>query len=209
MKKSVIIFDFDGTIADSLPAIIDIINSHSKQFGIPILDSASVEELRGMNYQQILKKYHIPLYKLFFWVLISQRELHKKIDKVLLFPGMKEVISQLKENYRLGILTTDSKENVQKFLANNQLEVFEFIQAELNLFGKDKALLGLLKKLKLSKDEVIYIGDEVRDIEACQRASIDIISVSWGFNTKEFLASYQPVYLVEKPSEVVEILSKK
>jgi len=63
-----------------------------------------------------------------------------------------------------------------------------------------------LKEQDLNKSEVVYVGDEARDIEACQKADIAVITVSWGFHRKEVLREKNPTYLVDSPEEIETIV---
>lgn len=203
-----LIFDFDGTIADTLSAIVRLVNEHAKELNIKPLAETDIDELRGMSNLDIIKKYKVPLLKIPYLVLRAQKELHQRIDEMSLFPGVKELVLDLKRRgVRLGILTSNSLENVKKFLKAQDLDVFDFIHAEQNFFGKNWALLHLLKKFNLKKEEVIYVGDEVRDIEACQKVNIAVIAVSWGFHRRKLLQDKLPTYLVDSPDEIRAIVS--
>ena len=133
-----LIFDFDGTIADTLSAIIRLVNEHAKEFNIKPLADTDVDELRGMSNLEIIKKYKVPLVKVPYLVLRAQKELNQRIGEMSLFPGVKELVLDLKRRgIRMGILTSNSRENVQKFLRAQVLDVFDFIHAEQNFFGKN------------------------------------------------------------------------
>src|SRR3989344_952663 len=177
-----IIFDFDGTIADTLPLIIEFFNQNAEKFGFKKLGPSEVEGLRNKTVLEIIKEFKISLFRLPF------------IAK--------------KKGFKIGILSSNSKENIKKFLKANDLLIFEFIYSESNIFGKGNALKSLLKKLKLNSKEVVYIGDEVRDIEACKKNGVKIISVTWGFNKKEILQKNKPDYLVDKLQEILKIVDK-
>jgi phosphoglycolate phosphatase len=203
-----IIFDFDGTIADTLSAIVRLVNEHAPEFNIKPLGEKDVEELRGMSNLDIIKRYRIPLFKVPSMVLMAQKELHKRIGEVPIFPGIKDLILDLKvRGLRLGILTSNSAENVLKFLRTKGLDVFDFIHSEQNFFGKNWALLHLLKKHGLKKETTIYVGDEVRDIEACQKVGIPIIAVGWGFHRRHLLAEKNPTHLVDSAGEIMAIVA--
>jgi phosphoglycolate phosphatase len=202
-----LIFDFDGTIADTLAAIVRLANRHHVELGIPRLDEAEVEAMRGMPSRAIMKKYRIPLTKIPKLVMKYQKELHEEIDKLGLFPGIRELLMELKAfGVKLGILTSNSQENVRKFLDARGLDVFDFIHSESNLFGKTRALRHLLKEEVGGRDDVMYVGDEARDIEACRKADVPVIAVSWGFQRRDFLADQDPNYLVDSPDEILQIV---
>ena len=203
-----LIFDFDGTLADTLSAIIRIANGHAREYHVTPLGEKDVENLRGMSNIEILKKYHIPFVKLPTLILRTQKELLQRIDQVELFPGIRDLILSLKRrSFGLGILTSNSRENVQKLLRARDLDVFDFIHAESNFFGKTRALQHLLQKRGLREDGVIYIGDETRDIEACQRAGIAVIAVTWGFHRRDVLRAKNPTYLVDSAVEIENIVT--
>jgi phosphoglycolate phosphatase len=203
-----LIFDFDGTLANTLSAIIKLINGHAQEYKIKPLEAKDVENLRGMSNLDIVRKYHIPLVKVPSLILRTQKELHQKIDQVELFPGIRDLILELKRRmFCLGILTSNSRENVQKLLRARDLDVFDFIHAESNFFGKTRALLHLLHEHGLRKDDVIYVGDETRDIEACHHAEIAVIAVTWGFHRKDLLRAKNPTFLVDSPVEIENIVT--
>jgi phosphoglycolate phosphatase-like HAD superfamily hydrolase len=75
------------------------------------------------------------------------------------------------------------------------------------MFGKAKVLKELLNKENLNKDDCIYIGDEVRDIEACKEIGLRLVSVTWGYNVDSVLKAYNPDFLANTPQALNKILS--
>lgn len=209
MNKKAVIFDFDGTLVNSLMSIVRIFNVHAHSFGLPEVSEEQIETLRTMTYWQIIRKYNIPLLKIPFIIAKVRNDLYSNMDKMVLFPGIKKIMKSLKsKGYIIGILTSNSKKNVEQFLKYHELIHFDFIYSETNLLGKNRALKNLLSKNKLKPEDVIYVGDEVRDIEACRQIPVDIISVTYGFNKKETLKQHNPTYMVDKPEEILNILTK-
>lgn len=209
MKKTTIIFDFDGTIADSLSLVVEIANEIlGKKNGKNLLTSELLSELRNKSAKDIMQFLKIPIWKLPF-ILIRGKKLFKdRIGSVKCFPHMKETLQKLKDQgLELGILSSNVKETIESFLHDNEIREFDFVYSERNIFGKSEALKNLLNRYNLEKVEVIYVGDEVRDIEACKKAGIEVISVTWGFNSKEVLEKNNPDYLVKSPKELLKILS--
>ncbi|MFH1823814.1 MAG: HAD-IA family hydrolase [Candidatus Firestonebacteria bacterium] len=207
MIKKVVIFDFDGTLADTLPCALSIINRLSHSFGYKKIIGKNVDILRNKRAEEILEYLGIPLTKLYFMVRKVKTELNKKIEFLKPTVPIRKVLLNLKKNgYRLGILTSNSKDNVSKFLKRNSLDFFDFIYSESSIFGKSKVITGLLKNQNLKSEQVVYIGDETRDIDAAKRTKINIIAVSWGLNSKQILKELKPDFLISKPQELMEIL---
>ena len=203
-----VIFDFDGTIADTLPLIIEFFNQNAEKFGFKKLGSSEVEGLRNKTVLEIIKEYKISLFRLAFIAKKLRDDLGKKIRDAKLIPEIKEVFFKLKKKgFKIGILSSNSKENIEKFLLAKDLKMFDFIQSETNIFGKDRALRNLLRRYNLPRENVIYVGDEVRDIEACKKNRVKIIAVTWGFSKKEIWKKNKPDYLVNKPQEILKIVS--
>ena len=207
IPKKLILFDFDGTIVNSQSSILTIMNRLSKEFGYHKLSEETFYSLRNEKSQDILKKLGIPLLKLPFFVRKFRRELNKEIEFIRPISTIRDILFILKnKGYMLGILTSNSKENVQSFIDKNDLDFFSLIFSERSLFGKSNVIKTILKNQNLKPEEVIYVGDETRDIEAAKRNNIQIIAVCWGFNSKKILQKQYPDFLIEEPKELIEIM---
>jgi len=86
--------------------------------------------------------------------------------------------------------------------------LFDFVHSELNIFGKDRALLSLLRQYRMPIAECIYVGDETRDIEACKKIKLDCISAGWGLNSPNALKKYGAKWIVTKPQDIVKLLNQ-
>jgi phosphoglycolate phosphatase len=203
-----IIFDFDGTLANTLEAGLLIVNALADRFGYKKISSEEAKRLQGMAPKEILKEVEIPLWKLPFIARAVRKQLAAQMSFLDLYPGILVALQNLKnQNCRLAILTTGSLENANVFLRQRQLEnFFEFVHAESNLFGKGRILKKLLKKYGIRPECAIYVGDEVRDIDAARQAGVKSAGVVWGVNSKEALAKQRPDWLVEKPEQLLEII---
>jgi phosphoglycolate phosphatase len=208
MSIQTVIFDFDGTIADSHSKIIEIINRLSGEFGYPPVDDEELIRLKNSSSKEILKNAKISLFKIPFLVRRVQKELRKEIDDLNLIEGIREALLELKaQGYQLGIITSNVKNNVLAFLQTNELDrLFDFIYSGTNLFGKHRTIKRVLKRHNLKVDRVIYIGDETRDIVSSKRSKIKVIAVAWGFNSVEVLEQYQPDSLIHHPQELLKAI---
>lgn len=201
------IFDFDGTIADSMDVAIWLINQAAEKYHYQPIKSEDIEKLRRMSMPERFKFLNVSPYHIPRIALELIRSYGKSLRFVKIFDGMQEVIMALKERgLTLSIISSNSNQNIRRFLTENNLDVFDHIYSAKNLFGKERTIASLIKKLHLKRNELIYIGDEHRDIIACQANHIRVIAVTWGLDTVETLSRARPDYIAHKPSDILSII---
>lgn len=204
MPKEHLIFDFDGTLADSLPLLIALfyeITKSEQQFS-----AAEIERLRNMPAQRVIKELGVPLYRVPRLLIHGRNQLTKHIDDLAAIDGIVPVVKKLhKKGFKLYIVSSNSTHNIQLFLDRYGIGAyFEHIYGGVGIFGKASALKSVMKREKLDRGSCVYIGDETRDIEAARKAGVAAISVSWGFNGKQILQEYQPDALVDLPGDLLK-----
>ncbi|MBM3205335.1 HAD-IA family hydrolase [Candidatus Shapirobacteria bacterium] len=209
MPRLTLIFDFDSTLARSLPEVKKIFLEIALELNYPA-DQKMINRLIHRETKEIIKEVKLPLWKLPKIERLFRLKMEKSIEKIKPFPEMKSILPKVKEQgYRLGILTSNNKKNVERFLKKHHLEdYFDFIDGGSSFFGKAKKLKKLLRKEKLERNEAVYIGDEVRDIQAAQKIKMRVIAVGWGVNPPQLLLKYQPDFLAKKPKDLLKILNK-
>ena len=168
MQKPVVIFDFDGTISNTLDAIIDIMNNLADEFGFQKIKEKDIGYLRGKRPREILKHLGISLFKLPFVIRRARKEINSHIATLSTSVDVLPILKVLKENgCQIGILTTNTKENVKAFLdSNNLMNQFDFIYTANKVFGKDKTFSKIIRDRKLARSNIYFICDEVRDVQA-------------------------------------------
>ena len=137
-----------------------------------------------------------------------KNELHHEISNIKPIAGMVNALCEIKNvGLKLGVMSSNSTDNIKLFLSENKLDnIFDFIYSGKNIFGKDKVISHLLRKQKINKKSVIYVGDETRDIDALKRIKIPIIAVSWGFNSHEVLEKQNPDALIDSPEQLLQCI---
>ncbi len=199
-----IIFDFDGTLVDSVDLAVEIYNKIAPKYNCKPVQHEAREILSSRNPQKFFKTYGITPFKLFLLVYRIRRELGKHIPHIEPVKGMENALRSLRNHgYKLGILTSNSKANVEDFLDHNHLRgLFSFVYSGRKLLGKDISITALLKKEKIHKKDVIYVGDETRDVLAMKKVHIPVIAGSWGLTAPEKLASLLPDLLLASPEDL-------
>ncbi len=206
-----LIFDFDGTIANTLPYTFEKIITLTQKYHIDNKKEKLIEKIRRLSPSALMKEFKIDLFKVPFvlWeIRQAQKQLFFQIDNIKPFAGIELTIKKLRENnLRLFIYSSNLKKTIERFLSKEGLkDYFEKIYVGRNLLGKDKDLLKILKEEGLEKNEVFYVADEVRDALACQKARIKMIGVVWGLAGDSGLTKTKVEYLVKKPEEILKLI---
>ena len=200
------IFDFDGTLANTLEAMLTIANRYAGEFGYKQIQPDEIEYYRSLSTFSVIHELGISMVKLPFIARKVRAELFQQIEEIKPVPGIKNTLLHLGNNgNRLGILTSNSKANVNRFCQGHQLAGFEFIYSGTSVFGKTRMLKKILSRHCLNTREVLYVGDETRDIIAAREMGIRTIAVSWGANSVKALKAENPDFLIHRPAELVSL----
>ncbi len=202
-----VFFDFDGTLADSQPMAYQVYLDMAKKYDMNILSVEAIEALRQLPLKARLKTMGIRFYKVPGLLKASWDSAEKHMDQALLYPGMKSLVLNLKkQGIACAIISSNHPDNIQRFLNVADLNVFDEIIGKASLFGKQKNIKKLIKKVGITHSEMIYIGDETRDIVASKKAKVRIIAVTWGLDKKPLLAHEKPDYIVDDANALESLL---
>lgn len=206
--SSIAIFDFDGTLADSLDIVIDEYNRIAPRFRVKPVDRQDLPRLRALRGHAALREHNVSFWKLPFLVHSMRKALHERVGDLAPFAGIPDALRALERaGCKCSILSTNSAANIQRFLRANDLQMFEHLSGGASMFGKASALKKLMQKAKLDKHRVYYVGDEVRDIAAAKAAGVRSIAVSWGYARRDALAALSPDHIVDTPTQLVQLLA--
>lgn len=208
MKKiSTVIFDFDGVIGDTLHETKDIVVQIYEDINHKKISPKDIEKLINSNVKDVIIKLNFKSDELPIFQERMRFELNKRIDEIKIFKDIKKVLFDLKkDNYTLGILSSNSENNLHFIFKKNNIDFFNFIYSGSSLFGKAKVLADLIKKEKLVAAKTVYIGDEARDIQAAKKNKVVSIAVGWGY--VKSLEKDNPDYFADKPKDLVKIIKK-
>ncbi|MDF1826498.1 MAG: HAD-IA family hydrolase [Verrucomicrobiales bacterium] len=204
-SKPLLIFDFDGTLANTLEAGIAIFNDLSGSYGLKAVTVDEVEELRKLNTRALLDQLGISRIMAVKLGAHIRKVLHQQMDQVEMIQGVKEAVLDLHgAGYQLGILSSNSAGNVRMVLERFELlDCFNFIEAGVSLFGKSHRILSVLRKENISAESAIYVGDETRDMEAARDSKVTALAVCWGANGREAMETEGPEFCIDHPRELI------
>jgi phosphoglycolate phosphatase len=207
MARRAIVFDFDGTIADSEQMIIEVYEKFAKKAGWPKLTHKAYVKLRSGSAREAMRWADIKFWQLPGLLKSGRQEYKRHKDEIKLFPYMSEVISDLADNGEsVYILSSNSKETVRSILDINGLGGRVKILKGSPLFRKHKTLKRLLGKNNYEPSQSWMIGDEMRDIEAAKKAGMKSVGVVWGLQSIEALGKASPTAIARKPRDITKLL---
>ncbi len=206
IRNKIFIFDFDGTIADTFSQTIMIANRLAIEFNFQPIKTEDIKELKHKSVIEVIRFLKISPFKVPAIVARAREELHKDIMHIKPFDGLHEVLKHLKGlGHLIGIVSSNSTENIISFLTKHQLDLFDFLHTSPRIWGKNQGLNQLIKNHNLSTEQIIYVGDETRDIEAAHKVGIRVAAVTWGYNSEKALKSHNPDFIVNLPQEFLTI----
>ncbi len=208
MKNRILIFDFDGTIADTFATIVKISNELADEFQYKKMTMPEAQQMKNSTVKEMITQLEIPLLKIPLIIAKAKNELFKGISTIDPILGLKETLVELKAlGIQLGILTSNSAQNVDEFLKNHELQLFDFIQTTSKIWSKDHHLSKIIESNNFNISEVIYVGDEARDIVAAKRSGVKAAAVTWGYNSPKALLAANPDYLINHPQELLTLVN--
>ncbi len=206
MEQKAFLFDFDGTLIESMPAVLKIMEVVFEEYKFKIDKRAVLDILKNQGIKKVFKEFRIPFYRVPGLIKKYREEFRKEIPFLKPVASIKETIDKLKDKeIKIGIITTNGRDSVIKFLKANQLDIFDYICADIGIFSKSKAIKKIIKLNKLDPSNTFFIGDETRDIEAARKAGVKSVAITWGFQTKASLQNAGPDYIIENPVDLLNI----
>jgi phosphoglycolate phosphatase len=206
MRYRLVLFDFDGTLADSMQWFLGIFDQVADRFGYRRLAPGDRERLRGLETRAILHNLGIPAWKLPLIARHMRALAERDIASIRLFPGAAETLAALNAGgLQLGVVSSNSEQNVRRVLGPAAAHVTHYACGA-SLFGKETRLRAALRATRADPRAAIFIGDEARDIAAANNAGIASAAVAWGYADPHFLRSLSPMMFFERMEEIAPAL---
>lgn len=199
-----ILFDFDGTIVDSLDLALRILNRMAEKYHYPAVTEVDMQTLKSLPLNERFQKIGFPLHKVPAMTVECASLYRREIAGLKPVPGIRDLFDTLKaEGCSLSVLSSNSEENIAEFFRRNGMEQFDHIFSSNNLFGKEKSIRKFLRRFGISAEELLYVGDELRDLDACRAAGVRVAAVTWGYDPLPLLQSGKPDFIARTPADVL------
>jgi phosphoglycolate phosphatase len=206
-KYRLIIFDFDGTLADSFPWFITIYDDLAQRFNLPNFDKAQLQQFRQVDMVRLFKDKKIPFCKVVRIGNYLKKKMSAEIENIRLAEGMQTVIDKLVSlRIKLAIVSSNKEENVRKVLGEQYAPLFEHYECGVSIYGKASKFKKILKASGVSSEQALSIGDEVRDLKSSHKVGIAFGAATWGYTDLETLSANNPDKLFTEPLQILDII---
>ncbi|AKU92003.1 hydrolase, haloacid dehalogenase-like family [Vulgatibacter incomptus] len=195
------IFDFDGTLADSMSRFGEHVNRAADRFRFGRIDDERLERFRDLEARAIVSELGVPLWKLPM-IATFMRSLSAS-EPSPLFAGVPELLRHLRaRSVVVAIVSSNSEQNVRRALGPPLTDAIACFECGVSIFGKASRLRRVVRRIAIPPERAIYVGDELRDADAARAARIAFGAVTWGYNREEALRARSPSHVFSSFDEI-------
>ncbi|MCM1046976.1 MAG: HAD-IA family hydrolase [Clostridiales bacterium] len=212
-----IIFDFDYTLGDSTNGIVLSVNYALEKLKYSAKDTEAIRKTIGLSLKDtfwtLTKTDNMDEAEQFAKYFIEKADI-VMVENTQLYDDVKEVLSNLKaEGFKIGIVTTKLRYRIEQIL--NKFNVFDLVDI---IIGAEDVkiekpapdgLLQVIDRLKLSKEDILYVGDSLVDAKTAENAQVNFAGVLTGTTTREEFGLHRNVFIGAHVKEVYDFIMKK
>ncbi|MBA4339414.1 MAG: HAD family hydrolase [Hyphomonas sp.] len=203
-----LVFDFDGTLANSASWFRSILPDLARRFGFRCPDEEELEVLRHKPPREVMRILKIPGWKLVF-IAVHVRKRAAKAEAFPLFDGVPEVLRAIAaKGIKIAVVSSNAEGNVRRALGPELSALVTSWSCGAGLFGKAKHFRDVLRETKVAPARALSVGDEIRDIDAARDVGLKTAGVAWGFGMKSALEAANPDLLFVTVDEFQAFVTK-
>jgi phosphoglycolate phosphatase len=207
MPYALVIFDLDGTLADSFSWFLTIVNAVAREYGFRQIAHDEIEPLRRLGLREILRRLEVPLWKLPAIARRMRMLKREQLDAISLFPGVPTMLHSLREaRLTLSLVSSDNEDNARRQLGESA-SLLSYLACGASLFGKAAKFKAVVRGARVTVAQTIAIGDEVRDIAAARAAGIACGAATWGYSARDALVAMKPDLVFESMNDIAARLT--
>ncbi len=207
--KSLLLFDFDGVLADSLSLYSEAVRRILERIGTPIVQNRDdYLKLFDGNFYESMESRGVDLAAF----SKAAKEILPTMDYNTMkpFPGFVPVLAALKSDCLLAVVSSNSAPVIEKALDRfGYLRYFQDILGSDFLFSKQEKIGHALSKYGFDPSHTYYIGDTTGDIVEAKAAGVLSVAATWGWHSRRKLAGLSPDYIVDNPEELLGLTDKR
>ncbi|MCL4307410.1 MAG: HAD-IA family hydrolase [Candidatus Thermoplasmatota archaeon] len=205
-----VLFDMDGTLLDS-----ETLSERATNYGFMEILGREItaeehSQLIGRPVKKILSQWFPDKGETIYDT--GRLYFNSRLSTVETYPGISEVLEKLSKRYYLGVVTSSHRSDAQKLLTLSGLLTYIRLyvgQEDTEYQKPDPEPLNLaLKRLNVSSQEAVYIGDQPYDVIAAHEAGIHAAAALWGSGNMERLEMYHPDRFLASPVEIFDFIAE-
>lgn len=209
MRYGLVIFDFDGTLADSFPWVLGAMNEVADRFKFRRVREGELEDLRRCDAREVMRRLGIQGWKLPMIARYVRARMAEDIDQIQLFPGAGDLIDQLADSgVKLAVVSANGEDTIRSVLGS-RADRFTAMSAGVSLFGKRGKLLRMSRLAKVEAARALVIGDEIRDLNAARAAHMAFGAVAWGLTRPEAFSRVAPEAVFHQMADISRLVLAK
>ncbi len=212
-RFDLIIFDWDGTLVNSIDWIVDCIQKAAAECGCGIPGDQETRDIIGLSIKKAMQKLFPGLDAVTQESLVkrySELFFSKKIARSDLFEGVYPLLEDLKKSgYQLAVATGKNRVGLDKALLDTQtVDLFEVTKcADETMSKPNPAMLNeIINHLDVSKERAVMVGDSIHDLQMAANADIAAIGVACGAHSVATLEQYNPLHCLQRTHELHKLL---
>ena len=212
-KFDLIIFDWDGTLIDSIDWIVHCLQSAGNQCGCGIPEAQAAKDVIGLSIRNACAKLFPGVDDRTLTQLTDcyqQTYLSRQLSRNDLFPGVYDMLVELKQaGYQLAVATGKTRTGLQEALkATDTEELFCITRCSDETASKPDPLMlhQIMQHTKVANERSLMVGDSSHDLQMAMNAQISAIAVSCGAHPKDILQQYSPLMCLQQPAELLNII---
>lgn len=199
-----VIFDFDGTLGDTMAWFLDTADAMADRFGYRKIDRSQLHILRTMSARDLMKLQKLPALKMPMIAAHFHTLMAQDAGSIRLFDGAPETLRAMHAaGVKLAVVSSNTEANIRTVLGEELSGLVSQFACGASVFGKASKFRRVLKALAIRAGEAISIGDEIRDIDAAREVGIATGVVSWGYTAPDALKAQNPDHVFETIGEIV------
>lgn len=203
-RKTILLFDYDGTIIDSVDIAYKVFKSIAKDYGLASPKTIKhFVELYKINFYESLIIKGLLRAQLPFFIKEFRAPFLEHEKKMRVFRGIKEVITKLSKKAKIIVVTSNLSDVIKSSIKSHRIKGISAIIGSDNYIGKVEVIRKI--KRKYPKCEIFYIGDTKGDMLEARKAGVKSVGVTWGYHTKKELEEAKPDFIIDKPNQLLNI----
>lgn len=213
LPVDLLLFDLDGTLADTKADLATAVNLTLRDFGLPQHPPDRIYTFVGDGVRMLLARaFESKGAKAFDDALVAFRAhyMDHLLDETRLYPGVERVLTHFSEKKK-GVITNKPIEYTLKLMdgldASKRFDLILGSSPTVQLKPHPEMIQRALETLTVKADRTVMIGDNVNDIQAARAAGVRSVAVGYGLGNPEILRAAEPDFFCERIENVMDLFS--